>query len=177
LARLKRIAISYSSGAPAQGSGASPASSASTTAASLEPLLIAGWLVSRLGWTGPQKSPDTQQRQGAVFIFGNTPGSELVLSGASDSGADASQLRATGVKAITSIKFDCESESPTSFTVSFKNACLETSVLMDGHTQAGRVVACDDKPDGDLVAEELDILGNDTVYEDAVRMASTLTGL
>jgi len=177
LARLKRIAISYIAAVPAESSGSDRFASAISTGVPLEPLLIAGWLASRLGWTGPQKPPVTQQRQGPGFIFGNPPTAELVLSGAASSGGDASQHRTTGVRAISSIRFECESESPTSFTVSFKNSCLETSVVMDGQAQAGRVVACDDKPDGDLVAEELDILGNDTVYEDAVRMASALASL
>jgi hypothetical protein len=61
--------------------------------------------------------------------------------------------------------------------VSLKDSCLETKVTIAGQTQAGRVVACEDKPDGQLVAEELDILGRDTVYEDAIRMASLLAEL
>jgi len=177
LARLKRIAISFIPAVPVEGIASDRSGSAISTAVPIEPLLIAGWLASRLGWTGPQKSTASQHQQGPAFSFENTPGAELVLSGAAGAGVDASELRRTGVKAINSIRFECESESPTNFTVSFKNSCLETSVVMDGQAQAGRIVACDDKPDGDLVAEELDILGNDTVYEDAVRMASALAGL
>jgi glucose-6-phosphate dehydrogenase assembly protein OpcA len=178
LAGLNKISIGYNPARSAQGTAAGQASSGSSTPVPIEPLLIAGWLASRLGWTGPQKSPSTQSRQGSAFIFAKTPGVELVLSGAApDVGADAAQHHSTGVRAINSIQFQCAGKSPASFAVTFKNSCLETSVVMDGQAQAGRIVACDDKPDGDLVAEELDIVGNDAVYEEAIRMASALAEL
>jgi glucose-6-phosphate dehydrogenase assembly protein OpcA len=178
LTGLNKILISYSPARPAQGSAAGHDSSGLSAGVPIEPLLIAGWLASRLGWAGPQKSPPNQPRGSAGFIFAKTPGVELVLSGvAPDAGADAAEHRSAGVKAITGIQFQCGGESPASFAVTFKNSCLETSVVMDGQAQAGRVVACDDKPDGDLVAEELDIVGNDPVYEDAIRAASTLANL
>jgi glucose-6-phosphate dehydrogenase assembly protein OpcA len=154
-----------------------------------EPLLIAGWLASRLGWTGPQKPAQGGSGRDCVLRFSNPAATEMVLSPAQaiGSGTDvprtgtsaskgASQA-SRGVTAISAIQFDCDAGAAATFSVRFKDSCLETKIMIDGQTQAGRVVACDDKPDGQLVAEELDILGNDVVYENALQMASILAAL
>ena len=128
-------------------------------------------------------------RPDSVFSFAGVRGVELTLSASrsAESGKDATAAEScgtldprrgsTGIKAITEIEFQCEGEPATSFSVRLTNSCLETRAMIDGATQAGRVVGCDDKPDGELVAEELDILGHDTVYEDAIQMAAGLAHL
>src|SRR5262249_39291962 len=69
LARLRRITINYipttvthesSSGGERFGAGARMP---------MEPLLIAGWLASRLGWTGPQKLVRAEGREDCGFSF------------------------------------------------------------------------------------------------------------
>jgi glucose-6-phosphate dehydrogenase assembly protein OpcA len=185
LGRLTRVRITYS---PSQVRGQAPefgvqasasppgdlaappsAEAPSAIAGSMpaEPLLIAGWLASRLGWTGPQKSAQPKTGRDCVFTFSSPAAAEMVLSPAP----------VIDAQAISEIQFNCAGDTPSTFSVRFKDFCLETNVVIEGQTQAGRVVACDDKPDGQLVAEELDILGNDIVYESAIQMASTLAAL
>src|SRR5262249_18339265 len=189
LARLKKITISYIPTTPAAESISGGNRSNTVAAMPVEPVLMAGWLASRLGWKGPQKSTAAHDREDCVFNFANNMGAELVLSptrGAeappgvapgNNAGIQAGELRSAGVKAISKVQLDCDGKGATEFSIRFKDSCLQTSVVIDGLAQAGRLVASDDKADGELVAEELDILGNDTVYEDAVRMASVLAGL
>jgi glucose-6-phosphate dehydrogenase assembly protein OpcA len=193
LDRLFRIRINYFPFEPrVQASTRPPAEPAARKGHSAVPsdlgaeaLLIAGWLASRLGWTGPQGLAQGETDRHRVFSFAEPAGCELILSpvdARTDAAtADSSTLHprhsTLGVEAISQIQFECEGQPPTTFSVRFKDSCLETKVMIDGQTQAGRVVACDDKPDGSLVAEELDILGNDSVYENAVQMASTFAEL
>jgi glucose-6-phosphate dehydrogenase assembly protein OpcA len=184
LARLERVTIAYNPPAPSRAATAPAHKSGRASTLPIEPVLIAGWLASRLGWTGPQVSPQIERRPDWVLTFANTPGVELVVSpaGAKRAGVDAAGLgltdsRSTGVRAVSKIQFECSGQRPTSFSVGFNDSCLETTVVIEGQTQSGRVVAFDDKLDGDLVAEELDIVGNDVVYEDAIRMAATLGDL
>jgi len=186
LARLKTITISYIPTIPTGGSISEANKSTVMAAMPMEPILIAGWLASRLGWTGPRTSVSAKGQPGCVFSFANKSGVAVVLSPAEGetgpasmkiAGTQTPERWATGVKAISKVQFECEGESATEFTIRFKDSCLQTSVVIDGLAQAGRVVGCDDKPDGELVAEELDILGKDTVYEDAIRTASLFADL
>jgi glucose-6-phosphate dehydrogenase assembly protein OpcA len=181
LAELRRITISYvpNSGRPA----ASAAQTVPAAAMPIEPVLVAGWLGSRLGWKGPEKQSGTE-RGNDVFRFSSPPAVELVLEASGPAQPDAirseaegSRGHSLGIKSIAEIRFECGGEPATSFSVRLKAECLETVVLIEGQTQANRIVACDDKPDADLVAEELDILGKDTVYEDAIHGASILARL
>jgi glucose-6-phosphate dehydrogenase assembly protein OpcA len=199
LSRLARIRITYSPSEPGVQVSAGPQSpfapsapatgghSAVAPALPAEPLLIAGWLLSRLGWMDPQKSAQGEGEGDYAFSFRTAASGELVLSASEpvDAGTDVARTAnsgpqrvprtSRGVKAVSEIQFECG--EATTFSVSLKDSCLETKVTIAGQTQAGRVVACEDKPDGQLVAEELDILGRDTVYEDAIRMASLLAEL
>src|SRR5262249_26631255 len=63
LARLKKITISYIPTTPAAESISGGNRSNTVAAMPVEPVLMAGWLASRLGWKGPQKSTAAHDRE------------------------------------------------------------------------------------------------------------------
>src|SRR5262249_32502123 len=80
LARLKTITISYIPTVAAAGSISEANKSTAVAAMPMEPILIAGWLASRLGWTGPRTSVSAKGQPGGVFSFANKSGVAVVLS-------------------------------------------------------------------------------------------------
>src|SRR5262249_52048833 len=78
LSKLRRITITYHPTEPHHESTCREFKSGPTSTMPMEPLLMAGWLASRLNWTGPQ-SLRAQGRPDCVFSFANKNGAELVL--------------------------------------------------------------------------------------------------
>jgi len=130
-------------------------------------LLLGGWLASRLGW----QLKTAAQPQGKQAVF------ELTASG-----------RATAVEFVPTENREIEpghlakiglhvtTADSASFTVrkSSDGYRLETEVVLAAERRAGRVLSYERRSESGLIANELEILGHDRVYEQAVLSAGEM---
>jgi glucose-6-phosphate dehydrogenase assembly protein OpcA len=129
----------------------------------VQPLLLAGWLASRLGWRrlGPLKrGPDGAAR--AAFE-GPRRGIELAVR--------IKVLDAPQRDRIEAIRLVC-SEGPACFSLrrSEDRGHLEAGAELAGLGQCGRVVRIEEAGEAELLSHELELLRGDRVYEAAVRV-------
>ncbi len=126
------------------------------------PLLLAGWLASRLGWRITTKKAKTN-------------GSVMSLSAeANGNGIDIEFLAAThhavGAGGITQVELIVGSENNNSFIAMRAEDCrdLETVECSQEQTRTTRVHVGSDKSDLELFINELEILTHDRIYEQAL---------
>jgi glucose-6-phosphate dehydrogenase assembly protein OpcA len=156
LGRLDRISIEY---APLQHNGEVIPPRA---------LLLAGWLASRLGW---QLNDDRVVRQGAASIC------EMTIQGRS---AAIEFTPATnheiepGHIACASLKIAGDVAASFSVKKSADGHRLETEVILGGERRIGRVLGYRNLSESILIGRELEILGSDYVYEQAVIAAGEM---
>jgi len=155
LNRLGKVTIRY---APA----ANDAAAIPTRA-----LLLGGWLASRLGWT---LKPGSAKR---------TPGSlsfEFSVDQHSFEVEFAHTRRDIEPGHLALVSLESEGDQPVTFTVSRSadGPRIETSVTRDEAKSAQRVLGYEDLSETELVGKELEILGHDRVYEQAVLAAGEL---
>ena len=158
LNRAGRFTLTYSAGNNQTGKSGSPPASA---------LLAAGWLSSRLGWGWAGKVA----KNGGEHSIGFDKGGrhiELILSPASTPVAPAESGTVDG------LKIETESEPSATFSIQLADGCLETRIELNGRAQVPRIVGCGAASDPDLVGEELDIIGRDAAYEDAVTAGANI---
>lgn len=139
-----------------------------------EALLAAGWLASRLKWqlAATGHMPKNQRDQSA-------PGS-LVLNMISGARPIAIELRAVASSAalngrLASLKLIAEEDSPALFAVSRGEdpACIEASAEVAGMSPIRRIMCWEDESLAQMISKELEIIGQDAVYEQALKMAGT----
>lgn len=124
-------------------------------------LLLGGWLASRLGWS---------------VQLGNvkrTPGStsfEFSVDGRSFGVEFAHTRREIEAGHLTLVTLESEVDQPVSFTVrrSADGQRIETSVTRENERSSQRVLSYEGLSETALVGKELEILGHDRVYEQAV---------
>jgi glucose-6-phosphate dehydrogenase assembly protein OpcA len=131
-------------------------------------LLVAGWLASRLGW---QASAARVRESSTAIIFNRRDGGEVsVHFNRADAGADAQ----AALKRLSLAVGDGEAK----FEVgqSAESHWLTTEVHLG--TEHRPCHACSHEPDdaARLLANELEILGRDRVYEQAVAAAGAMIG-
>jgi len=130
-------------------------------------LILGGWLTSRLGWTVDPNS--TRRSNGATTISVSTSGRTLDLS-------FAHTRRDIEAGHIALVTLESDTEPSVSFTVrrSADGQRIETSVTFGEETGVQRVLSYEGLSETDLIGKELEILGHDRVYEQAVLAAGQL---
>lgn len=159
LKQMARVTIEY----------APPA--ARPEAISTRALLLGGWLASRLGW---QLNPaaTTREAGSARFEF-NADGRTLQLEF-----RHTERAIEPGHLALVTIANAGDCDTACSFSVrrSADGARIETGVTLENEKRPRRVLSYEGLGEGALLARELEILGNDRVYEETVKAAGALIG-
>ncbi len=143
--------------------------SPSGNAAAIAPqaLLFAGWLMSRLGW---QLAHHAAERDATAFSFYAVHEDRLIKFQLNR--VDRPDIR-PGRLARAELATDMTGAG---FTVirHDNGRHLETRATMDGVEQPGRVLPVRNRSTAQLLGRELEIICNDNVYAEAVRVAAKL---
>jgi glucose-6-phosphate dehydrogenase assembly protein OpcA len=132
-------------------------------------LILAGWLASRLGWRVAAEQGKANDA-GARTALLEKDGREVVVE------FQAVERSSNMQGWIASIELSANIPEPSVFRVarSEDGRHLETEALIKGETRSSRKIACGDKTEGELLSRELEIVGHDRIYEEAVRAAVAL---
>ena len=141
-----------------------------TSAVAPQSLLFAGWLISRLGWS-LAKRPAVRKGESIAFqVSWNNRTISLELKRVARTDIRPGRLsRAqlnTADKAATFVVSRHES-----------GLHLETEVTIQGSSHPRRVLPVRNRSTAQLLGRELEILCNDSIYTDAVRMAVNMIHL
>ncbi len=132
-------------------------------------LLLGGWLVSRLGWR-PHSKRATRTADSTRFEF------------AIDDRAISLDFKRTNRQIepdhLALVTMQSKGDRSVVFTVrrSSDATRIETSVSRDDQKRAQRVLSYEALSEAELIGKELEILGHDKVYEQAVLSAGELVG-
>jgi glucose-6-phosphate dehydrogenase assembly protein OpcA len=171
LDRLNRILVEYS----AAGAGGGAASGQGSASIAPGVLLLVGWLAGRLGWK-PQRASGDDKAVWTIDFTGNAGDVRLTLSVQ----LDANHSDSTPVTSILRTELAKDGggiQGSSVFSIRLKEGCLETTATIDGEQRGGRVVPCENRGEADLLREELDMLGRDMIYEEALSMAAKIADL
>jgi glucose-6-phosphate dehydrogenase assembly protein OpcA len=150
------FSLKYSDGRGTQGVSQSPGDIPTPGGA----LLVAGWLASRLGWGQPKVVKG--ESNGALTAEFQAKSGQTIELGLSPEAAGS-------LGQINQLVVDCSSgPRKTNFSITMDKGCIETHIVLEGEPQTQRVVGCNERQDPDLVGEEMDIIGRDSAFEDAV---------
>jgi glucose-6-phosphate dehydrogenase assembly protein OpcA len=153
LARLSRIVIEHS------------APEGSDAPISARALLLGGWLASRLAWRLRRRGTGASSMQ---YTF-DADGGEVTL-----------EFRETERKIepgrIAKIVLESAADRSAQFSVrrSTDSSRIETAVRLGSDQRSQRVLGYESLSESELISRELDILGHDRVYEQAVISAAEL---
>lgn len=135
-------------------------------------LMLAGWLAGRLGWQLlPDKLDQEPDRQKRSLLF-EKDGRRIQLELRRVSRPEMKQGR------LARVELCAEAETgSSSFVVrrSEDGLYLETQVARGEEVRAARVLKVRNRSAAVLLGRELEIVGHDTVYEEALRLAATLS--
>jgi glucose-6-phosphate dehydrogenase assembly protein OpcA len=155
LNQLKRVTIRYAP--PATDSAVIPARA----------LLLGGWLASRLGWSvQPGTANRTTASAGLEFsVDGRSLGLEFAHTG-----------REIEPGHLALVTLASEADRSVSFTVrrSADGQRIETSVTRGEEKGVQRVLSYEGLSETELIGKELEIMGHDRVYEQAVLAAGEM---
>lgn len=130
-------------------------------------LILAGWLMSRLGWRVAAEQPVAQEAHTAYL---EKDGGEIVIE-------FQRVERHAGMSGwIARIQLCAEEPARSTFIVarSQDGRYLETQYISGEETRASRLLTGGDKTEAELLGRELEILSHDRIYEEAVRAAVQL---
>ncbi|MHB1343050.1 MAG: glucose-6-phosphate dehydrogenase assembly protein OpcA [Thermoleophilia bacterium] len=149
-----------------------PGRSAGSAAA--RALLVAGWLATRLGWRKPEAGWRAEGRTFSTVLSRSEPGGgvvELVL--------EPRVLAASAVGGLVSVEMELGSSADpvTVFAGRLGDTCMCEVRVAGGGEGVTRTVDASPLPEDRLLAEELDYLGPDRVYEEALVFAAALAAL
>jgi glucose-6-phosphate dehydrogenase assembly protein OpcA len=132
---------------------------------SAKPLLLAGWLASRLGWRFESTDASGDQTR---FTFDHLNRKIVVVFAPSKSGPQCKGL-------VTSLSFTARRGSA-EFTVRLSDDArrLTTEARIDGQMTAGRTLSYEARSEGQRLSSELSFLNRDAVYENSVAVAADL---
>jgi glucose-6-phosphate dehydrogenase assembly protein OpcA len=130
-------------------------------------LLLGGWLASRLGWS---VQPGTAKRTTA------SAGLEFSVDGRSVGLEFAHTRREIEPGHLALVTLESEADQSVSFTVSRSadGQRIETSVTRGEQKGVQRVLSYEGLSETELIGKELEILGHDRVYEQAVLAAGEM---
>ncbi|HEY9233322.1 MAG TPA: glucose-6-phosphate dehydrogenase assembly protein OpcA, partial [Blastocatellia bacterium] len=157
LKQIERVKIEY----------APPAAAPATI--STRALLLGGWLASRLGW---------QLNQAATVREGRSARFEFSAYGRTAQLEFRHTERAIEPGHLARVTIDNagDCDMACAFTVrrSADGTRIETGVTLDQEQRPRRVLSYEGLGEGALLARELEILGNDRVYEETVKAAGAM---
>jgi glucose-6-phosphate dehydrogenase assembly protein OpcA len=155
LNNLRRVIIRY---APIKGSSVIPARA----------LLLGGWLTSRLRWSVKPGTARRSDSSAGMQLFANS-GSTITLE-------FEHTRREIEPGHLALVTLESGTDQPVSFTVrrSQDGQRIETSVTRDEAKSAQRVLGYEGLSETELIGNELEILGHDRVYEQAVLAAGEI---
>lgn len=130
-------------------------------------LILAGWLMSRLGW---RVAAQQAKQADARTVHLEKEGRGLVIE------FQGVERQAAMSGWIARIELNSEAPAPCSFIVSRSEdgRYLETQTVRSEETCAVRLLTGGDKSEAELLGHELEILSHDRIYEEAVRAAVQL---
>jgi glucose-6-phosphate dehydrogenase assembly protein OpcA len=155
LARLKQVTIRYAP--PTADSSLIPTRA----------LLLAGWLASRLRWS---IQPGSAKRTNESTSF------EISVDGRTFRLEFAHTRREIEPGHLALVTLESDEAQPVSFTVrrSADGQRIETSVTRGEQKSAQRILSYEGLSETELIGKELEILGHDRVYEQAVLAAGEM---
>jgi glucose-6-phosphate dehydrogenase assembly protein OpcA len=155
LGRLKQVTIRYAP--PTADSSVIPTRA----------LLLAGWLASRLRWS---IQPGSAKRTSESTSF------EISVDGRTFRLEFAHTRREIETGHLALVTLETDEDQPVSFTVrrSADGQRIETSVTRGEQKSAQRILSYEGLSETQLIGKELEILGHDRVYEQAVLAAGEL---
>jgi glucose-6-phosphate dehydrogenase assembly protein OpcA len=142
-------------------------SAADTDALSPRSLLLGGWLASRLGW---RLGAATREAKSFVFKF-EKDGRQLVLEFL----RTEREIEPARIAEVT-IRTAADALATFSVRRSSDAQRLETVVTRGEERVAQRVLSYESLSESELIGRELEILGHDRVYEQAVIAAGEMVG-
>lgn len=142
--------------------------SADASAIATRALLLGGWLASRLGWQFSGKATSGAEGQ-TTFEMIAADGHKIALEFARTE-RDIEPGRIAHVMLTSAV------DTSTVFSVrrSADGNRIETAVTRDEEKKAQRVLSYEGLSESALIARELEILGHDRVYEQAVQAAAEM---
>ena len=133
-------------------------------------LLIAGWLASRLGWSFQSEQPAREKDEALSFKLSGRKDRSITLELNRVERAERKPGR------LARVELQSHLDRPASFIVarSVNNLHLVAEAKLGPHTHRGRVLPVRNRSAAQLLSREMEILCNDDVYEEAIRMALQL---
>ena len=134
-----------------------------------QPLIIAGWLASRLGWRVASGEPGADNRD-ARFVSMEKDGRRISIR------FDGVEHRRAIPGQIVGVELGTDSEPPATFSVSCgeDNPCFKTHAAFGDDFRSSRTLSCEGESEAVLLGRELEILCRSRVYEDAVAAAAEM---
>jgi len=151
---LSRVVVRY---APIKGSSVIPARA----------LLLGGWLASRLNWTVKPGTARRSESSASLQLSANNKTLTLEFE---------HTRREIEPGHLALVTLESGSDQPVSFTVrrSEDGRRIETSVTRDEEKSSQRIIGYEGLGETELIGKELEILGHDRVYEQAVLAAGEI---
>jgi glucose-6-phosphate dehydrogenase assembly protein OpcA len=149
----------------------SPAQEPATVAP--QALLIAGWLASRLGWSLLDKQPTQANHQTLSFGFHDRKNRVITLELHRVDRGERKPGR------LVRVELGCNLEPPVSFSVarSPDNRRLLAEAKLGPEIHRGRVLPVRNRSAAQLLSREMEILSNDSTYQEAVTQAAKFISL
>lgn len=145
------------------------ASTADPSAIPARALLLGAWLASRLGW---RIQADSGKRTGATTSFEFSAGGNAITTEFTQT------TREIEPGHLALVTLGCAGDNAGSYSVrrSEDGQRIETSVKRGEEMRIQRVLSYEGLSEGELIGREIEILGHDRVYEQAVSAAGELIG-
>jgi glucose-6-phosphate dehydrogenase assembly protein OpcA len=157
LKQIERVTIEYAP--PADNAAAIPTRA----------LLLGGWLSSRLGWQ-LNRAATARDDQSARFEFSAEGRTVQLEFHHTERAIEPGHL---ALVTITNAG-DCDTACTFSVRRSADGTRIETGVTLDEEKRPRRVLSYEGLSESALIARELEILGNDRVYEEAIKAAGEM---
>jgi len=128
-------------------------------------LILAGWLISRLGWSIAPGESLTETGEGVQSVRVEKDGRQFLVEFA------AVERQAAMQGWIARMELGADSATHHTIFVVSRSAdgrYLETEVSGDGETRSARTLIGGDKSEAELLACELEIISHDRMYEEAI---------
>jgi glucose-6-phosphate dehydrogenase assembly protein OpcA len=138
-------------------------------AISTRALLLGGWLASRLGWQ-LNKAATRRDDKSALFEFSADGRTAQLEFRHTERAIEAGHL---ALVTITNAG-DCDTACAFSVRRSADGTRIETGVTLDAEKRPRRVLSYEGLSESALIARELEILGPDRVYEEAIKAAGEM---
>ena len=132
-----------------------------------EPLLLAGWLASRLKWNPPQDAPPWKKGEAHELTL-TRDGGKVRLRFQPAKRSDTEGVVGVKITAAGAAVFSVSRRKGTDG--------LTASVNLKGEAPMHRMVRGRESSTADMVSKELEILRHDVLYEEALNAAASLVG-